>query len=78
MTYNNPLNTRTALADPNAMIDPDAVRDNVIEDLRTRYRDRLLPYTNKHLAQQYRAWRVSEDYPDEELFINQWLPSRVV
>lgn len=74
MTYNNPLNTRLTEDDPNAMIEPDAVRDNFIANLRETYKDRVVRYSNRRIAQRWREWAVSEDYPDEELFVVNWLP----
>lgn len=73
MTYTNPLNTRTVENDPNKMVEED-LRDNIITNLRETYKDRIREYSNRRIAQRYREWEVSEDYPDEEAFVVNWLP----
>lgn len=74
MTYTNPLNTRMVEDDPNKMVEPNAVRDNIISNLRATYKGRIDQYSDRRIAQRYREWAVSEDYPDEEAFITLWLP----
>lgn len=47
---------------------------NVVRNLRFKHGEAIAQYPDEMVALAYRHFSSSEDYPNEELFVQHWLP----